>query len=139
MAHFPDLVNPDQPPFWRFAGSETYAYYVQNLKTLQSLDWVFLNAGHGNVGAKRDVEFYLAFTADLEAAVGKAMAETEFGSGVPNASALNAHTAFLRAWYAQIAAKATEALRPKYGRLYGFEYSTPPNAEMVAAYLMSYR
>jgi glyoxylase-like metal-dependent hydrolase (beta-lactamase superfamily II) len=139
VAHFPDLVNPDQPPFWRFAGSETYAYYVANLKTLQSLDWVYLNGGHGNVGYKSDVAFYLTFLADLEAAVAKAMGETQFGSGVANAASLNAHTAFLPAWYGQIAARATEALRPKYGRLYGFDYATPPNAEMVAAYLMSYR
>jgi hypothetical protein len=24
VLHLPDLVNPDQPPFWRFAGSENY-------------------------------------------------------------------------------------------------------------------
>ena len=139
VAHFPDLVNPDQPPFWRFAGSERFTYYVENLKTLQALDWVFLNGGHGNVGYKSDVVFYLTFAEDLKAAVGKAMGEVQFGSGVEDAAALNAHTAFLPAWFGQIAAKATEALRPKYGKLYGFEYATPPNAEMVAHYLMSYR
>jgi hypothetical protein len=36
-------------------------------------------------------------------------------------------------------AEATETLRPKYGHLYGFEFATPPNAEMVAWTMFEYR
>lgn len=139
VAHLPDLVNADQPPFWRFSGAERFVYYEQNLRMLRGLDWTFLNGSHGNVGYKDDVDFHLAFVADLRAAVATAMAETPFGSGVANAAALNAHTPFLPAWFGAIAAKAVATLRPKYGSLYGFEHATPPNAEMVAAYLSSYR
>lgn len=35
--------------------------------------------------------------------------------------------------------RATDALRPKYGKLYGFEAATPPNAEMVAWTMFEYR
>jgi hypothetical protein len=51
----------------------------------------------------------------------------------------NAHTRFLANFFATIAREATEAMRPKYGQLYGFEAATPPNAEMVAWTMFEYR
>ena len=54
----------------------------------------------------------------------------------PSASA---HTGFLASFFATIAREATDALRPKYGPLYGFEHATPPNAEMVAWTMFEYR
>lgn len=138
VAHLPDHVNPDQPPFWAFAGSENFAYYESNLEQLAKLDWTFLNGGHGNVGAKADVEFYRAFLSDLKQAVGKALGEVAWGTGV-DASTVNAHTPFLPAWLEAVAKNATAALRPKYGSYYGFEAAAPRNAEMVAMAMFSYR
>jgi glyoxylase-like metal-dependent hydrolase (beta-lactamase superfamily II) len=138
VAHLPDLVNPDQPPFWAFAGSERFVYYEANVDQLARLDWAYLNGGHGNVGAKADVEFYRSFLADLKQAVGKAMSEVPWGTGV-DATNVNAHTAFLPAWLNAIAKNATDALRPKYGSYYGFESATARNAEMVAMSMFSYR
>ncbi len=138
VAHLPDLVNPDQPPFWTFAGSENFVYYESNVRQLGSLDWVFLNGGHGNVGSKADIEFILSFLADLKKAVGKAMQESPWGEGIDPAR-VNAHTVFLSSWVATVARKATDALRPKYGEFYGFEVATPANAQMVAMAMFSYR
>ena len=138
VVHCPDLVNPDQPPFWEFAGSENYVYYRANLKELAALDWVFLNGGHGNIGSRDDIKFYGTFLDDLEAAVGKALSTTKFGEGV-DPSKINAHTAYLSTWTALVATKATATLRPKYGKLYGFEFGTPSNAKMVAASMFDYR
>jgi len=138
VLHAPDLVNPDQPPFWHCAGSENYVYYRANIKELAALDWTFLNGGHGNVGSKDDLIFYDKFLGDLEAAVGKAMATTQFGEGV-DPKTVNAHTAFLPAWLGIVSKKATAALRPQYGQLYGYEYATPSNAEMVALSFYVYR
>jgi glyoxylase-like metal-dependent hydrolase (beta-lactamase superfamily II) len=138
VVHSPDLVNPDQPPFWEFAGSENYVYYRANLKELAALDWVYLNGGHGNVGSKDDIKFYGTFLDDLEAAVGKALGTTKFGEGV-DPSKINAHTAFLSTWVTLVAKKATETLRPKYGQLYGFDFATPTNAKMVAMAMFDYR
>ncbi|MEO7426230.1 MAG: MBL fold metallo-hydrolase [Fibrobacteria bacterium] len=70
ILHLPDLVNLDQPPFWRFAGSENFTYYEPNLKEVDALDWVYLNGGHGNVGSHEDIKFYFAFLSDMKAAVG---------------------------------------------------------------------
>ncbi len=138
VAHLPDHINPDQPPFWGFAGSETFAYYESNLEQLAKLDWTFLNGGHGNIGAKADVDFYRMFLSDLKQAVGKALGEVAWGTGI-DASKINAHTAFLPAWLKAIGKNATDRLRLKYGSYYGFEAATPRNAEMVAEAMFSYR
>ena len=138
VLHAPDLLNPDQPPFWNFAGSERFSYLEANLKEADALPWDHFNGGHGNVGAHSDFAFHQKFIADLKAAVGKAMAEVPFGFGV-DVKTINAHTVMLPAWYGEIARRATETLRPTYGAYYGFDTATPANAEMVAEYLFSYR
>ena len=138
VLHAPDLLNSDQPPFWNFAGSERFTYLVQNLKTANAMNWDYFNGGHGNVGSHDDFEFHLQFIADLEAAVGKAMGEVPFGFGV-EMDKINAHTVMLPAWFDEIARKATEELRPKYGKFYGYDVATPTNAQMIAEYLYSYR
>ncbi|MFD5493795.1 hypothetical protein ACFYY3_02735 [Streptomyces sp. NPDC001812] len=51
----------------------------------------------------------------------------------------SAHTGFLANFFGTVSREATDALRPKYGRLYGFEEATVPNAEMVAWAMYEYR
>src|SRR5688572_10347797 len=111
VAHLPDLVNPDQPPFWNFAGSENFTYYESNLKQLGELEWDYLNGGHGNIGSKADIKFYHEYLGEFKAAVGKALGEVTFGSGVDPKS-INAHTAYLPTWLELIAKNVTDALRP---------------------------
>lgn len=138
VAHLPDHINPDQPPFWGFAVAESFAYYLSNLDTLDKLDWTFLSGGHGNVGSKADVAAYRTYIADLKLAVGQAMQEVQWGQGVDTSKA-NAHTVFMTTWVHGVSARATELMRAKYGQYYGFEESTPRNAEMVALYALQYR
>jgi glyoxylase-like metal-dependent hydrolase (beta-lactamase superfamily II) len=137
IIHSPDLINPDQPPFWRFAGNDRFRFHEDNLKQVYDLDWDYLSGSHGNVGTRVDIDFELAFIADLKAAVGKALADHPFSEFVDPSA--NAHTAFLANFFATIGREATDAMRPKYGHLYGFEYATPPNAEMVGWALFEYR
>lgn len=138
VAHLPDLVNGDQPPFRRFAQSENYIYYRSNVNELGALDWTHLVGGHGNVGSKDDIRFYNTFLDDLDAAVGKAMATTQFAD-VVDMTKHNNHAALMVPWLNAVTTKATDELRPKYGEFYGFEISTPANAEMVALEMVSYR
>lgn len=138
VLHAPDLLNSDQPPFWNFAGSERFTYLEQNLKDANAMNWDYFSGGHGNIGSHDDFSFHLQFIADLKAAVAKAMGEVPFGFGV-EMDKINAHTVMLPTWYDEIARKATEALRPKYGKFYGYETATPTTAQMIAEYLYSYR
>lgn len=137
ILHSPDLINPDQPPFWRFAGNERFRFHEDNVKQVYDLGWDYLSGSHGNIGSRVDIDFHLAFVADLKAAVGKVMTDHPFSEFVDPSA--DAHTAFLANFFATIAREATDALRPKYGQLYGFEYATPPNAEMVGWAMFEYR
>jgi glyoxylase-like metal-dependent hydrolase (beta-lactamase superfamily II) len=137
IIHSPDLINPDQPPFWKFAGNERFRFHEDNLKQVYDLGWDYLSGSHGNIGTREDIDFHLAFVADLKAAIGKVMTDHPFSEFVDPSA--DAHTAFLANFFSTIAREATNALRPKYGQLYGFEYATPPNAEMVAWTMFEYR
>ena len=139
VVHVPDVINPDQPPFWSFAGAEGYLGYRDLIEQIDALEWDYLSGGHGNVGSRADVAFYRQFLGDLEAAVGEALGAVPWGAGVEDPAAVNAHTPFLSNWIAEVGKHATETLRPKYGAYYGFDHATPKNAEMVAMYLFSYR
>lgn len=138
IAHIPDLINPDQPPFWAFAGSETFLYYEENIEQLAQLEWKFFNGGHGNIGSRKDIEFYREFLKDLKSAVVRAMQNVVWGTGV-DTSKLNAHTPYLPAWLHEISKQATDSIRSKYGNLYGFEAATMRNAEMIALALFDYK
>jgi glyoxylase-like metal-dependent hydrolase (beta-lactamase superfamily II) len=137
ILHASDLINPDQPPFWRFAGNERFHWHEDNLRQVYDLGWDHLSGSHGNLGTREDIDFELSFIAELKQAVGNAMAAHPFSDFVePSASA---HTGFLASFFGTVSREATAALRPKYGQLYGFEEATLPNAEMVAWAMYEYR
>lgn len=139
ILHAADHMNPDQLPFWRFGGSETFLYYEDNLRESEKLNWTFINAGHGNIGSHADYQFVFKFLGDLKQAAAKAIQSTKWGDGVEHPEQVNTHAAYMTAWYNTISKKTVDALRPRYGKYYGFEYSTPSNAEMVALSLHEYK
>ena len=138
VAHLPDLVNGDQPPFRNFGESDNYVYFRSNVNQLGALDWVHLVGGHGNIASKDDISFYNRFLDDLESAVATAMATTKFAD-VVDVSKYNNHAALMLPWINTVTARATDELRSQYGKLYGFEITTPANAEKVALSMVSYR
>jgi glyoxylase-like metal-dependent hydrolase (beta-lactamase superfamily II) len=138
VAHIPDLINGDQPPFRRFGESENYIHYRPNVNELGSLNWVHVVTGHGNVGSKDDIRFVNAFLDDLEAAVAKAMSTASFAE-VVDITKYNNHAALMVPWVTHIATTATEEMRPKYGQYYGFDVTVPANVEMVAESMIYYR
>ena len=50
----------------------------------------------------------------------------------------NNHAAFAREQREAIIKRVTEALRPKYGKMYGFEASMPMNVELAIRLVGSY-
>lgn len=137
VIHSPDLINPDQPPFWHFAGNDRFRFHEDNLRQIYDLGWDHLSGSHGNLGTREDIDFEFAFLADMKAAIGEAMAAHPFGDFVDPST--DAHTSFLSNFFDKISDEATEALRPKYGQFYGFDYATKGNATMVAWTLFEYR
>ncbi|PVH84297.1 exported Zn-dependent hydrolase [Cadophora sp. DSE1049] len=138
VVHIPDLMNGDQPPFWRFATAENTVYYRLNITQLGDLDWVHHVGGHGNVGGKEDIAFIKQYLDDLDAAVAEGMKTVKFGM-VEDAKQYNNHAALMVPWLGKLGEHVVGLLRPKYGKFYGFEFSVPSHAEMVALSAISYR
>lgn len=138
VLHAPDLLNPDQPPFWKLAGSENAIYLPGNLEQADALEWDWLNGGHGNVGSHDDVQFHLQALADYTAAAIQAMEANPFGNFI-DPSTTNAHTTFMNSFMAAVVRDATEILRPKYGEFYGFDAGIESTLVLVAHAAMSYR
>lgn len=137
IVHSSDLINPDQPPFWKFAGNERFHWHECNLRQVYDLDWRHLSGSHGNLGTCEDIDFEFAFVADMKNAVGEAIGARPFTDFVdPSAPA---HTGFLANWSMAIAQAVADALRPEYGQLYGYEEAIIPNAEMVTWAVFEYR
>lgn len=136
VVHSPDLLNPDQLPMMGFAVSDTVVYHAANLKEVMALDWTYFVGGHGNIGSKEDFEFELAFLEDLRESTLKARQEEAFTKHMTPTE--NNHAAFARSQRDAIIRRVTEALRPKYGRLYGYDASMPYNVELAIRLVGSY-
>lgn len=135
IAQFDDMLEPECMPFPHFGPQEDLVAYQENLKLLHELEWDFLNGGHGNIGCKGDVRFYLDYLDDLRAKTASVMERlsmTDFI--VPTYSYMGAWMNYLNA----ASALVKEELRAKYGLHYGFEESVPTHVEMMLNLLISY-
>ena len=136
IAHSPDLLNPDQLPMLGFAVSDTAVYHESNLREVAALDWTHFVGGHGNVGSKADFEFQIGFLNDLRAATLEARNAEPFASHMKPTE--NNHAAFARSQREAIVKRVTEQLRPRYGRMYGYDASMPTNVELAMRLVGSY-
>ena len=137
VLHVPDLINPDEPPFWRFGGNERFLFTEDNLRETRRLDWQVMCGGHGNVGTHADLDFELTFISALhDACRAEVDAHPRASFARPSAGS---HTAWLAAFLAAVADGVVERLRPTFGDLYGFAAATRANAEMMTFDQLQYR
>lgn len=90
------------------------------------------------MGSRKDVEFILSYLDDLEKTTLEAKATTRFATGEVVAQSNN-HAVLMTTWLQACGSAVATALRPKYGKFYGFEHSVPSNAEMIVLESISYR
>jgi len=69
VGHTADVVNVDQLPFGGFGGQEPLVLLAANLEFIRSLEFDWFCGGHGNIGEKSDVDFYLNYLDDVAALV----------------------------------------------------------------------
>ena len=69
VGHSADLINIDQLPFGGFAGQDPLVLFKPNLEFARSLEFDWFCGGHGNIGEKSDVGFYLNYLDDVAALV----------------------------------------------------------------------
>jgi glyoxylase-like metal-dependent hydrolase (beta-lactamase superfamily II) len=136
VLHGPDLLNPDQLPMMGFAVSDTIVYHESNLWEAAALDWDYFDGGHGNIGSKQDFEFQLTFLNDLRRSTLEARKQESFAEHMKLTA--NNHAAFSRSQREAITKRVIEAMRPKYGQMYGFDASMPLNVELSIRLVGSY-
>ena len=68
VVHATDVVAPEELPFMGFSYPADMRALVDVLEFTLALDWDFMNAGHWNLGLKKDVQDTLTFIADMKAA-----------------------------------------------------------------------
>ncbi|HBC2232873.1 TPA: VarG family subclass B1-like metallo-beta-lactamase [Vibrio cholerae] len=121
VLHFADMINPDQLPFYNFAGAEHFHGYEEDLQSLLSKPLSkqgdFINGGHGNIGSKQDVKDLLEYIADIRTEVGK---QLEVAPYTPVLSDGN-HFVWFKRWQDEITNNVHTALANKYGHMYGFD------------------
>jgi glyoxylase-like metal-dependent hydrolase (beta-lactamase superfamily II) len=69
VGHTADIVNVDQLPFGGFGGQEPLVLLPANLEFIRSLEFDWFCGGHGNIGEKSDVSFYLNYLNDAAALI----------------------------------------------------------------------
>jgi len=69
VGHTADVVNVDQLPFGGFGGHEPLVLLAANLEFIRSLEFDWFCGGHGNIGEKSDVDFYLNYLEEVGALV----------------------------------------------------------------------
>ena len=127
----PASIKPAGDKRGLVCGSPSCAAGVRTTATL-------LTKAHAlpNVGSKADFEFQIGFLHDLAAATREARNAEAFSKHMnPNE---NNHAAFARSQRDAIIKRVTEQLRPKYGRMYGYDASMPYNVELAIRLIGSY-
>jgi hypothetical protein len=73
VGHTADIVNVDQLPFGGFGGQEPLVLLPDNLEFIRSQEFDWFCGGHGNIGEKSDVDFYLKYLEEVTALVDEYM------------------------------------------------------------------
>jgi glyoxylase-like metal-dependent hydrolase (beta-lactamase superfamily II) len=135
LVHFVDMINPDQMPYLNFAGVEDFNAYQDNLKYLLTLNWTMMNAGHGNVGSKQDVQFVLTYIEELK----QALRET-FGKIKPSTyhDPKYNHQRAVQSYTDAVITEIYPEFKKKYGKYYGFEQAFPVQAALILNHLHLY-
>lgn len=134
VLHFADMINPDQLPFYNFAGAEDFNGYEADLQNLLSKPlskhWDFINGGHGNIGSKKDVKDLLQYIADVRTEVGKQLEVAPYTPILRDGN----HFVWFKRWQEEIINNVHTELANKYGHMYGFDSgAVETHAAMILA------
>jgi len=114
VLHYLDTIEPeDLLTYFRFVGILDIAPMEQTLRDVKKMDWKFLNAGHSNIGYRKDIDTYLELVSDIRHATGVAMGTVPFEQFInPKSDVL----VWVNDFHEAVADKALETLKEKYGK-----------------------
>ena len=136
VLHYLDTVEPqDLLPYFRLVGVLDIAPMEQTLKDVKKMDWVFMNAGHSNIGYRKDIDKHLELIADIRNATGAAMGQTPFDQFInPKADVL----VWVDNFHKAVADKAIKTLEKKYGKHPRFDAVMRSHVELMISNLGYY-
>lgn len=133
VLHYLDTVEPeDFLPYFRFVGLLDIAPMEETLRYVKTLEWDFLNAGHGNVGSRADIDKHLELVADVRNATGAALGQIKFEQFINPATDV---LVWVNAFHDAVAEQAIETLRPKYGEDRRFDAAMRSHVEVMTSNL----
>lgn len=137
VLHYPDAIEPeDFIPYFRLVGALDIAPLENNLNEVKKLDWQYLNAGHGNVGSRKDINKHLELINDIRNAVNMAFSEEQFGKYfTPNADILVS----VHKFHDGVAQNALSKLKEKYGSHGRFDATMQSHVELMITNLSYYQ
>ncbi len=117
VLHNVDMIHPGQLEFDNFGVGHYIDGYEDALKELLTLPWKIMTAGHGNIGAKEDVQFVLDYLADLRAHTQAVMPEVQIAPFIKDE--------MMYSWFHghrdAVAGQVVEQMREKWGGYPGFD------------------
>ncbi len=137
VLHYADAIEPeDFIPYFRLVGALDIAPLEKNLNKIQKMDWEYLNAGHANVGSRKDIKKHLTLINDIRDAVNMAFSEEEFGKYyTPNADILVS----VHKFHDGVAENALGKLKQKYGTHPRFNATMKSHVELMISNLSYYQ
>ncbi|OUR74767.1 hypothetical protein A9Q77_04490 [Marinomonas sp. 42_23_T18] len=137
VLHYADGIEPeDFIPYFRLVGALDIAPLENNLKQIQEMDWEYLNAGHANVGSRKDIKKHLTLINDIRDSVKQAFSEEAFDKYyTPNADILLS----VHKFHDGVANNALAKLKVEYGTHPRFNATMKSHVELMISNLSYYQ
>jgi len=133
VLHYLDTVEPeDFLPYFRLVGILDIAPMEETLQYVKTLEWDYLNAGHGNVGSRSDIDAHLELISDIRNATGAAIGQVAFDQFIDPATDV---MFWIKGFHDAIAKQALETLRGKYGDQPRFDAVMTSHVELMTTNL----
>ncbi len=117
VLHNVDMIHPGQLEFDNFGVGHYIDGYEKALKELLTLPWRIMTAGHGNIGAKEDIQFVLDYLADLRCHTLSILPSVEIGPFIKDEMMYN----WFHGHRDAVAGQVMERMREKWGGYPGFD------------------
>ena len=114
VLHYLDTIEPeDLLTYFRLVGILDIAPMEKALRDVKKMDWKFMNAGHSNIGYRKDIDKHLELVNDIRNATGAAMGTVPFEQFInPRTDVL----VWVNDFHEAVADAALETLKEKYGQ-----------------------
>lgn len=122
VVHLADVIEPFDLPFISLSNAMDAKAFEQSIIDLLTLDWHFLNGGHGNVGNREIAEYYLGYMRDLKKATKKALSVVKMKD-------FRDPKTHLFSWYDNYYKALTEVVKKELGPVYGHRKDFAPVIE----------